>query len=244
MKIRLLTLFALLSLMLTPVVSAANTTYVMDDADLFSTTEEKELEKMAEDMTDEIGADVVIFTSYDNYSGKRDYYVEDIYYGQGYDDEGILLHIDMYNRQVFIQVFGDFQDELSYDDQDALCDVVWKYLPDGNYYKAATTFVEKIPATLNGTVSYGLSLFEVLVVVVPAIIAFYTIVMFVTITYGSEGKDHPYPFRERATYLLSNQEDRFVRDYTTSVRIQSNSGGGGGGGRSSGRSSRSSGRRF
>lgn len=64
--------------------------------------------------------------------------------------------------------------------------------------------------------------------------------------YASEGKDKPYPFKERGKIKLTIDQSKFIREYTTRVRRPKSSGGGGGGrtSRSSGRSSRSSGGKF
>lgn len=225
----------------------ADQSRILDGADLFTTEEEMQLQSQAEAMSTQIGGDVVIITTQEAYTGVRDYYIEDMYFEQGFGTEGVVLHIDMYNREVWVQVFGEFDDTMDADDRDELFYLVKDELSSSRYYQGGVVFIENIPSAMNGTIRFGLGSEFILVVIVAGAI-FASIYLSVKTSYARVGSDKPYPFREKASMQLAIIRDDFTREYVTKVRKpkSSSSGGGGGGGasRSSGRSSSSSGGKF
>lgn len=128
---------------------------VYDDAGLLSDEEEKELETLLIKTARETEQDLIIVTT-DNNEGKsaRDY--ADDFYDEnkfGYEKEngsGVLLLIDMDDRELYISTAGTAIEKYTDDEIDVTLDEVAPYLSNGDYMGACTGFVECAGRYLTG----------------------------------------------------------------------------------------------
>lgn len=81
--------------------------YVIDNADLMSSSEEAALEEKAQALRQEYGMDVVILTV-DSLDGKRPQeYADDYYDYNGYANDGVLFLLSMEERDWYISTKGN-----------------------------------------------------------------------------------------------------------------------------------------
>lgn len=131
----------------------AVTPKVYDKAELFSTTETQELDKRAEELTEKLKLDIVIVTTNDTEGKSTREYADDFfdYNGFGYNGskDGILLLIDMQNRQVYISPSGIGIQYFTDERINSVLDNVYNYLTDKNYAEGASTFLNNVETYVN-----------------------------------------------------------------------------------------------
>ena len=119
---------------------------VVDEADLLSDSEEKELAGKIEDLTDKYDFDIVIVTA-DTINGETPMaYADDYYdyngYGAGADNDGILLLLSMEDRDWWISTTGYGIDAFTDYGIDVIGDEIVPDLSNGDYYSAFTEFID------------------------------------------------------------------------------------------------------
>ncbi len=143
---RLAMFFLVLCLCTTPLsVSAAQTDYVCDYADLLTVQQEQELRIFAQYVFDNYGLCPVILTV-NSLEGKSPWaYADDYYDYSGYGTDGILLLVSIEERDWYISTSGTavsiFSDRVLY----ALEDTIFPYLSYGDYYGAFSAFLSSVP---------------------------------------------------------------------------------------------------
>ena len=89
---------------------AAEGTRVFDEAGLFSAEEVQELETRIDEVRDSQDADLAVLTVEDAQGESAESYADDFYdshgLGVGDDASGILLSIDMDNREIYVSTTG------------------------------------------------------------------------------------------------------------------------------------------
>lgn len=120
---------------------------VFDDANLMGSSEKEKLEAAIQDFRDQHNMDLVVMTI-DDAEGKSSQAFADDYYdyngfGQGEDNSGALLLIDMDHRQATISTTGWMIDYLSDARIESILDDVVYYLKEQDYGNAAFSFVER-----------------------------------------------------------------------------------------------------
>lgn len=129
-------------------------TRVYDYADLLTADEETELESSYYLWGMEADTDIILVTT-DNMEGKSDkVYLEDfqdeLYFVQDILAENAsLMLINMEDRIVTIQGYGDCEFWISNDRIEYILDWVYEGLVDGNYYAAAESFGEQTAYYMN-----------------------------------------------------------------------------------------------
>lgn len=121
---------------------------IYDDADLFTDSEEEELQESLVSTAKRIKLDLVIVTTDYNEGKESLLYASDFYddNGFGYDYDcgsGVILLIDMDNREVAISTAGVcrvYLDSMT----DDMTDEIAPYLSDREYMKAARYFISKV----------------------------------------------------------------------------------------------------
>ena len=121
---------------------------IVDEANLLTYREESALEDLAQEFRQNNKMDVVIVTV-DSLGGKSaqnyaDDYYDDHGYGVGSDYSGVLLLIDMGDRQWYISTCGDAIEAISDRDIDKLFDAMSDDLSHGDYYEAFTGFIQAL----------------------------------------------------------------------------------------------------
>ena len=152
--VRKLTLLLLLFLL--PMMALADE-QVIDNANLFSTSEVSRMNESIARVEKEHQVDLVVLSTYavpDDYSESmwrvRDY-ADDFYenggYGMGDDFSGMLILLDMNNRVMWLSTGGVMIDYITDSREEGILDVAYSYLSSGRYGEAMI-------AALNRTENY------------------------------------------------------------------------------------------
>ncbi|WP_310601637.1 TPM domain-containing protein [Anaerosporobacter sp.] len=141
----------LLSLVIVPVLQVAaskTTSYIIDNANLLSSDEQTELNKLASKYSKDKSMSIVTITTNDtnnlsttNYASN--YYDTYIHDTEGYTNDCVIFMIDMEHRNVNIFAYEDAAIYMDTSRCDKVLDVVTSKLSDGDYYNAIKTFLEK-----------------------------------------------------------------------------------------------------
>lgn len=118
---------------------------IKDDAYLLSESEKYQLEEKIESYKKQYQIDFVIYTTNEYYAGDVRYAAADYYDYNGYRSEGVLLYINMANREYFVLTTGDntiyrITDYAIEKMNDGLGD----RLSDGDYFKAMNHYLDSI----------------------------------------------------------------------------------------------------
>lgn len=143
--IGLLVLFAVLT-GICPLMANAGRQSVYDMASLFNAEESARLEGELLALQTQSGYDVVIATTNDaNGKSARDY-ADDFYdengFGTGSEKSGVLLLLDMDNREIWISTSGAMIDILNDSRIEAILDDVYDGMVNAEYMKAAEAFLQ------------------------------------------------------------------------------------------------------
>lgn len=142
-----LIIFALIALLvLLPATALAEYTNVFDYAMLFSDDELDMLQERASEFVLENGVDIVILTVDDD-EGKSSRVIADDYYDyNGFKTDGLLLLLNMDAREVYISTAGTMIDILNDSRIEALLDIQYDYLVNGDYFGAMYYVMPEISA--------------------------------------------------------------------------------------------------
>ena len=128
----------------TPAVDATEKIY--DFAELFSDNEEKKLYNEVSDYISKHNIDLSIVTIDYNNKHNSESYADDFYdyndFGKGNNRNGILVLIDMYNRQIYISTTGSAINNYTDKKIDYILDKVYKYLTDKEYYDGISETID------------------------------------------------------------------------------------------------------
>ena len=244
---------------------------VVDKADLFNETEVTLLENNIKDISDKYNIDIVIVTT-DDVNGKssRDY-ADDFFdyegYGLGNDYSGVLLLINMDDREVYISTSGKGERYFTDDRIESILDNVYRYLSDGQYFDGAEEFLSNTEKYLNKGIPSNqytvdengnivLSTQEIMKRIGIAILislGISSVVCAVVVaTYKKPAALPEETYVDKNSITFTKRSDRFISTHTTSRKIPKDNGGSssGSGGRStthtssSGRSHGGGGRSF
>lgn len=227
--------------------------YVNDYAGLLSSDEISELERQITDMREKTDWDIFAVTTYDA-EGKSSREYADDYYDEctAEDSDGILVLIDMDNREIYISTSGNAIRYLADERIERVLDEGFYYAGEGEYASCLSAILSTaeyfydsgiLQEQENYDVETGaiseyrsLTWMEVVPILLLAVGAGLAIYVIVIKSYSMKGGRYDYPYMKYGKIELISQEDRFIRQYVTHQRIQTNSGAHGGG-HSSGRSS-------
>ncbi|MBQ7922559.1 MAG: TPM domain-containing protein [Clostridia bacterium] len=122
---------------------SADSLHVIDNAGLLSEEALIELENAASEVSAEMGVDFVILT--ENGIGGEDpyYYAADFYDYGGYSPSGVILFLDMDERDWCIITSGDCISSVSDSEIDRIGEVMVPYLSEGQYASGFTVFLEE-----------------------------------------------------------------------------------------------------
>ncbi len=128
---------------------------VYDDAGLFDGGEYEALLEKAQSLSGSAEVDIVMVTT-DDARGKtsRDY-ADDYYNYNGFGPDGVLLLIDMDNRNAYISTSGIMIRYLTDARIDSILDDVVAELADGGYYSASAGFLNRIEGYLGDGIPDG-----------------------------------------------------------------------------------------
>lgn len=158
--ISLLLLVCMLSLVLAVpalATSASKAIALMDEADLLSQDEERELSTKLGQIGEEYNVQIVIITMDTMEGDDIDQFIELLYdsigLGYGENKDGILLLVSMDPREVAILTNGSAHDAIGDREIEKILDAIVSDLSDGNYSDAFDTFADKCEYYLDGHVN-------------------------------------------------------------------------------------------
>lgn len=146
-KFKYLLLLSLsLLLVLSTSIIKSSTKSIYDEADIFTSDEIYQLNQESKIISDKYNIDVVIVTTNDTAGKSSSVYADDFYdknnIGRNASKDGILLLIDLDNREIYISTAGE---AITYFSDQRLDSVISKVLEggmaNGNYYQAGLTFI-------------------------------------------------------------------------------------------------------
>ena len=120
--------------------------YVVDNADLLIQTEENELSKKLQDISDELQFDVVVVTTNSTGSKTATEYADDYFdyngYGRGSNNDGALFLVDMGDRKWAISTSGYGIEAIVDSALDDMEEEIVPYLKSGDYDGAFNEFAD------------------------------------------------------------------------------------------------------
>ena len=228
------------------------TPYVNDYANLLSDSEELELNKKLLAFKNRYGIDAVIVTTNStNGMNIRDY-ADDFYDYNGYGKDGILIVLDMNNREWWFSTKGKGIDYFTDYGLDQIIEDMYDDLRSGNYYGAFSTYARDVEqfteSAINGnTIDYEPEVirFGLTNIAVSALLGVFVSLVTMLVLKGQlksvsrQRLAHNYVVGN--SFMLTGASDLFVnRHVTRSRRPEPTRSSGGGGGYSGGSSTHTS----
>ena len=243
---------AMIMVFCTPLlVFAAGQTELRDDAGLFTSEEETQLQSELDTFVQKTGWVAVIYT---NNEGKTEDNIKPFanrYYADKYGKTtaGVMLTIDMEGRGYYFLTKGDAMQYFSDDRVDEVREDVEYNLRNSNYYDAAKSFISYVNQDYDLGIPEGESNENIdiqekednkLLYVVKhygifiaggSIIVAVIVVVVVKSRYKHNGKAGTYDLKKNSKTMLTDKQDIFLTKHVSVTRIQhdSDSSGGGGG---------------
>lgn len=147
-ELRIILIIAILLSTLFGVKSYAVDQKVYDEADLFTEIEEEALQLKASELSERLKLDTVILTIKDNKGKTSRDYADDFYddNGFGYSEryDGLILLINMADREVYISTCGKAIEYFTDARIDSILDKVYIYLTESNYSDGANAFLDEV----------------------------------------------------------------------------------------------------
>ena len=244
--------FILVSLLSSTLVYASNPNNVVDFLDYLSESEIEQLQTRIDTIKDSYTLDTVIVIT-DNTDGKSSMdYADDYYdyneYGLDSQYSGLLMLINMDQREVWISTTGRAIDIFTDGRISTMVSNVTGELSNANYYYACTRFIDNVDSyarlgkpnnqyreerepssTYYSNPSYLDKVSRLMGSWIVYIIAFIiAIASTLIISYSSKGKVtiHSQTYEEGGSFVLSQNTDQYIRETTTRTKIQTESSGG------------------
>ena len=236
-----------------PVYAATETAEnVTDGADLLTDEEETVLSEEVSELEAKTGWDIFVVTTADAEGKSATAYADDFFDENTAEDaSGVVLLIDMDNREVYISTCGESIRYLTDKRQDAIFDECYDEVVDAEYFSCFGTMLYDVEYyydkgieegqynydTETGERSYyhGISLMELAGALIIAVIVGVVFYVFIVGKYRLKFNTDKYDYHKYGKVNLTHRQDQLVNVTHTQRRIQSSSGGGGS--HSSGRSS-------
>lgn len=231
LTINLCTALLLCVLFSLPSVFAAGDQRVYDQAGLFTQAEVQELEESVAEHRKSTQMDIVIVTTDDAQGKTSQAYADDFYdyngFGEGSDNTGVLLLIDMDNRMAYMSTTGKAIQKFPDDTIQAITDKVASRLADGKYAQGARVFLKEVEDWVNPNL---LGAVIACLIIGAACGAIAVVIVWRKYTHGH--KEDQYVLSDNSYTHLTSRDDVFLHKHVVTHTISNNSGGGGGGGSS------------
>lgn len=232
MKRTVLSLILAVILCLTATIPAfaSESVRLIDDGDILSGSEEEELLEKLDALSDTYGADFIVITieTLDGYDivDYAEYVYEELEYGQGDNNSGLMLLMAMKEREYWIYPHGDCCDTFSKSTCDDIGGLIEDYLKDDEYPEAFDAFVEACESQYQFPFGTNLIVCLVIGLVIALIVTGVMRSKLKTVRKQDTANQYTKPGSMRVT--LST--DLFLyRNVTRTRKVQSSSGGSGGG---------------
>lgn len=230
--------------------SRAETIQVYDDADLLTEEERVSLISEVTQVEDLTGWDLVILTANDSSVNSVRDYAESKYNELSGEDDGAVLLLDMYNREIYLATAGETITYLTDQRIDHILDDAYEYASDGEYAEMFQVMLEDVSyyyqqgivknhRTYNedtGVYTYtdqtkkrGITPVEAVVAVVAGVAACLIFCVIIIGRYRLKFNLYKYSPYEHGHIDVRRREDRLVNQYVTRRRIPKNPPSNGGG---------------
>lgn len=240
---------AMIMVFCTPLfVFAAGQTELRDDAELFTSEEETQLQAELDAFAQKTGWVAVIYT---NNEGKTEDNIKPFanrYYADKYGKTtaGVMLTVDMKGRGYYFLTKGDAMQYFSDNRVDEIRDEVKYNLRNSNYYDAAKSFISYVNQDYDLGIPEGESnknidiqekednkfLYVVkhygIVIAAGSIIVAVIVVIVVKNRYKHNGKAGTYDLKKNSKTMLTDKKDIFLTKHVSVTRIRSDSDSSGG----------------
>lgn len=243
---RLLSVFIciLLICVFTFTVSAEDLPKVIDNAGLLTSSEEDELSSKLDKLSEELSCDIFVVTE-DDVNGYWEYYAESLFengYGQGEDNDGILLLVDMGEREWHIMGKGICDLPSDSEAYDYICEELTDDLGEEEYARCFDTFADRsaevITALSNGEefkVPFDFGFCIIVSLIIGLVIAFIVTAVMKGQLKSVRSKAEAGDYLKRDSLELTDARDIYLYRQVTRIKKVKNE--------SSGSSGRSSGTR-
>lgn len=141
-------------------IGANNANYVVDNADLLTDSEEAELTRMAEEISQRQHCDVVILTAQTLNGKSPQLFTEDFYvdndYGFGADRSGMIFLISMEDRDWYLATRGDAIQAITDQGREYMWSKCKSSMSDGDYAEGFRSYLNTVDTMLSayhGTLS-------------------------------------------------------------------------------------------
>lgn len=227
-------------------VPAYGNTYeaVYDNASLLTEDEKQSLSEKVVSLEQKTNWDIYVLTTEDAEGKTSRAVADDFYDANASGESGVVLLIDMDNREVTVSTAGDAIYYLNDDRIDDILDDGYAYVADGEYDECFSVMLSDveyyydkgIPSNAytydeeTGKIKryHSITFVEILIAIALAGGVWAVIYFGVTGKYRLKFGNYTYDYHSFGKVNLSGQEDRFVNEFVTQHRIQTNQGGSGG----------------
>ena len=203
---------------------------IYDYAELLTEDQEKDLALKAKDILAKHNIDIAIVTANSTNGLSSMEYADDFYdynsFGYGEESSGLLMLINMEEREVWISTTGKAITIFSDGDIETLLDAAYEGLSQGNYYKAGNDFLFESEVLIYEWENFQLPLKEQITVFGVVIMAlflgfgaggFLTFVLFIFSPNSISGKPHISTYRDN--FKITYSRDNFLSTNTTQTII-------------------------
>lgn len=235
-----------------PALAAQTEKRVFDEAGLLTPAQEESLAARIAELQGSTGMDFVVLTSKQPHGDADQQQIADEYYdryGFGLDEEnsGVLLYIDMYDRQYYISTTGAMIDYLTDERIERVLDAMEPGMRRGDYAEALDAGLSKVEQFIRAGIPEGqyrydvvtgqmltarhkvLTAGEIAFGLVAGVVLALIVTLCVQRSYKLKGNTYSYDYRQQSDMELTQNEDVYVRTTTTRTRKVQNEGGGRGG---------------
>ena len=225
---------------------------VYDDAGILSEDEIDEITKVADEVEDKTGWDLIILTVNDaSVTSDRDY-AEEQFNECTESDDGIAYLLNMDSRSFYIATAGEAYEYVGDSQIDEMLDDVVTYAGEGDYAQAMIAMIEDTESYYTSNTAKDMTIYdedqgiyyssstnhrflsygEMAIAAVLGVAACLIFCLVITGKYRLKFGRYHYNAREHAQINLRRNEDHFVRQFITRRKIPKDppkNGGGGGG---------------
>lgn len=210
---------------------------VIDDAGIFGNNDISTLESEIKALSEKYMMDIVITTTNDTNGKSARAYADDYFdyngYGYGNEKNGILLLIDMDNREIYISTSGSGIKYFTDTRIDNILDNIYNEVSNKQYFNGAKVFVNNVSIYLEKgipvnqyTVDEDL-IERVLYSIALSFIAAVTVVQIVLKKYKKPASFHETTYVDNNSIKFIRRSDRFVSTHTSRRKIPKNNDSGG-----------------
>lgn len=228
----------------------AGISYIKDEADLLTSSEEADLDRLLRTYSEQYRIDIVVTTrnGLDGKSDKRylEDYVDSVIDSGFYSENIVILQYDIDSRYCTIQAYGDCEFVIDDDNIEYILDVVCPQITEKQYFNAFEDFAKGVKHYYNNPkYEYGQKPFYIetwFQILLSLCIGGIVVGSMAAQSKGRNTVNNHTYLDEQHSGLVA-QRDVYLRTSVTKVRKPSNNNNGTGGGRSSGGGGFSSGGR-